>query len=214
MSGRMLCSIECATVVAIIGSLGLAQDQRLLPDAPSAVLVRERMSDSTFPSGFSGDIVRQQRTRKFLSSTQVGALSFQPEPLVHNDAERLSAIGHKLMPVLPMPAHEHYAPSESSDTLNRAKNAIGHVLFGHDEQGHAKANGAYLLGAMVTSFLSTAHQPYVHHPPTEVLGNFGSTVGGAAGTNLFNEFWPQLKKGFVSRIPRALQKPAGVFKNP
>jgi hypothetical protein len=150
----------------------------------------------------------------FLSSTRVGLLSFQPEPLVHNDEERLTAIGHKLLPVLPMPVHEHYAPNESSDAFDRATHAISHVLLGHDVEGHSKANGAYLLGAMVTSFLSTAHQPYVHHAPTEVLGNFGSTVGGAAGTNLFNEFWPQLKRGFVSRIPRALQKPTAVFKNP
>ena len=202
--------VEYAAVFLIAGSVGFAQNPRSLPDAPSAVFMHQRM----YHSGPSKQAMQEVRVRKFMPDTEVGVLNFQAEPLVpHGDAERLSAIGHTLMPALPMTNETGNAPSsQSPDTLGRATHALTRVLLGHDPQGHTQANGAYLLGAMVTSFLSTAHQPYAHHPPTEVLGNFGSTVGGAAGMNLFNEFWPQLKKGLTSHVPRVLQRRADMFK--
>ena len=206
-----VCRIECAAVVLVFGSVGLAQDPHSLPDAPSTVLMREKMSSSASQS----QVAKEVRAPNFLPSAQSALLCFQAAPLApQNDAEKLSAIGHSLLPALPMHTQQHSESSDSEGTFSRATRAVSRVLLAHDSQGRTQANSAYLLGAMAASFFDTARQPYNHHAPTDVLGNFGSTVGGAAGMNLFNEFWPQLKKGLSSRIPRALQRKADLFKAP
>lgn len=206
-----VCRIGYAAFVLLTASAGLAQTRGSLPDAPSAVLVRERLSDPT--SQVSAQVFREERAREFLPGSE-RKLQFQADSLTpRNDAEKLSAIGHKLVPALPMQSHFRYEPSDSPGMLGRTTHAISRVLLARDGDGRSQANAAYLFGAIVTSVLSTAYQPYVRHDPTEVLGNFGSTVGGAAGINLFHEFWPQLKQRLSSRVPHALQRSPAVFKN-
>jgi hypothetical protein len=109
--------------------------------------------------------------------------------------------------------HFHNEPSASASMFGRATDVMSRVLLARDEQGHAKANSAYLFGAMLTSVIATAHQPYTHHDPGEVFGNFGSTVGSTAGMNLFHEFWPQLKQRLSTRVPHVLQKSVGTSKD-
>ena len=212
MYGRTVCCIEFAAFLLLTASAGLAQNARSLPDAPSAVLFRERLSRTTLPSRVVRQVMREERVLAFLpsphSSLQFGATTLNP----HNDAERLSAIGHELMPALPM-QHFQYSPSDSPDMLGRATHAISRVLLARDAQGRAQANSAYLFGAMVTSVMATAYEPYMHHDAGEIFGNFGSTIGGEAGMNLFHEFWPQLKQRLAMRVPHMLQRSVGTLKN-
>jgi hypothetical protein len=207
MYGKTVCRIGCAAFILLTASAGLSQahGRRSLPDAPSAVLLHERLSEITRHSRFGTEVFRQERVLEFLPGLQHG-VNFQPAPLnPHNDAERLSAMGHSLLPALPM-RHVRPKPSDSPDMFGRATLAVSRVLLVRDSQGRTQANSAYLFGAMVTSAIATAYQPYSHHDASEVFGNFGSTIGGEAGMNLFREFWPQLKQGFSSRMARVLQR--------
>jgi hypothetical protein len=104
-----------------------------------------------------------------------------------------------------------YQPSTSGSFMGRASDAASRIFITRDDSGKGRLNTSYFLGVLTSVAVHTAYRPYWRRSTSATVNNFGSTIGGDAGLNLFNEFRPgimQMVKGytpkFVSRIGAAI----------
>ncbi|MGA8149622.1 MAG: hypothetical protein WB952_01500 [Terriglobales bacterium] len=100
-----------------------------------------------------------------------------------------------------------YYPSSTGSFLGRAGYAASRLWITRDDSGKNRLNTSYFLGLLTSVAIDTAYRPYWERSASSTFGNFGSTIGSEAGSNLWREFGPgvrQMVKGhlpkFVSRI--------------
>jgi hypothetical protein len=100
-----------------------------------------------------------------------------------------------------------YYTSTSGSFMGRASYAASRIFVTRDDSGKGRLNTSYFLGVLASVAIHTAYRPYWARSTSETFNNFGSTIGGDAGINIFHEFRPglrQMVKGltpnFVSRI--------------
>ena len=101
----------------------------------------------------------------------------------------------------------HYHASTSDSFMGRALDAVSRNFVTRDDSGKTRVNTSYFLGVLTLLASAMARRPYWERSTSETFNNFGSTMGSAAGINVFHEFGPgigQMVKGhapkFVSRI--------------
>jgi hypothetical protein len=97
--------------------------------------------------------------------------------------------------------------ANGSSVAGRATFAASRPLIAHDYSGKAKLNTSYLLRTLTSVAKDTASTPYWRRSLGAPFGDFGSTVGSDAGTNLWHEFEPSIghfmknhTPAFVSRM--------------
>ncbi|MBZ5614678.1 MAG: hypothetical protein LAO23_11775 [Acidobacteriia bacterium] len=115
-------------------------------------------------------------------------------------------LGKYLYPPLLKPNTRYY-PSTSDSFMGRASYAVSRIFVTRDDSGKGRLNTSYFLGVLASVALHTAYRPDRARSASETFNNFGSTIGGDAGINVFHEFRPgirQMVKGltpkFASRI--------------
>jgi hypothetical protein len=104
-----------------------------------------------------------------------------------------------------------YGGPTSDSFMGRAMYAASRILVTHDDSGTGRLNTAYFLGVLTSAALHASSRPYGARSAAATFNNFGSTIGGDAGANVFHAFEPDLghmvrrfAPKFVSRIERRI----------
>ncbi len=107
----------------------------------------------------------------------------------------------------PSSLNPRYYASTSDSFMGRASYAASRIFVTRDDAGKKRLNIPYFFGVLTSVAVHTAYRPYWTRSASMPFNDFGSTVGGDAGINVFHEFGPgirQMMKGltpkFVSRI--------------
>jgi len=102
-------------------------------------------------------------------------------------------------------------PANGRSLAGRATFAASRPLIARDYSGKARLNTSYLLRTLSSVAKDAASTPYWRRTLGAPFGDFGSTVGSDAGTNLWHEFGPSIghlmkshTPAFVSRIEERL----------
>ncbi len=185
-----------------------------LPDAPSAVnppkheerfrtFVNASGSPST-PGAIGVDVIHETRLGYFIPGPQRSLTAPYQAAVVQDEPNAF--LGKYLYPPLLKQDTRYYA-STSESFMGRASYAASRIFVTHDDSGKARLNTRYFLGVLSSVAMHAAYRPYWARSTSETFNNFGSTIGGDAGINVFHEFRPgirQIVKGltpkFVSRI--------------
>jgi hypothetical protein len=186
----------------------------LLPDAPSSVQPPKR-AERFHP------VVHETRSTLTLGAVGVSAGAMdgtelghvtpglQPSLTAHYQVafiqqESSAFLGKYLSPSSLNP---RYYASTSDSFMGRASYAASRIFVTRDDSGKGRLNPRYFLGVLTSVAVHTAHRPYWTRSASMPFNDFGSTIGGDAGINVFHEFGPgirQMMKGltpkFVSRI--------------
>lgn len=173
-----------------------ARTWKSLPDAPSvqpptqAKEFRRFFDEAHSPLtlvavGADGHAIRE---------TRLDHVKIAPQP---NFAARYKAmaiekgfsgfLGRHLYPSL-LRRNPGYHPSTSGSLMGRATYAASRILIRRDDYRKNRLNTSYLLGALTSVAVHTAYRPYWARSGSATFNNFGSTIGGDAGINLFHEF--------------------------
>ncbi len=185
-----------------------------LPDAPSSVQRPKRTerfhtfvneTDSPLTLGAVGVSAAAMR------STELGRVTPGPQPsftahyqVAFIQQESSGLFGKYLAPSSLNP---RYYASTSDSFMGRASYAASRIFVTRDDSGKRRLNIPYFLGVLTSVAVHTAYRPYWTRSASTPFNDFGSTIGGDAGINVFHEFGPgirQMVKGltskFVSRI--------------
>jgi len=90
--------------------------------------------------------------------------------------------------------------------MGRATSAAARPLITRDDSGKTKFNTSYLLRTLTVVAKDTASTPYWRRSRAEPISDFGSTVGGDAGMNLWREFGPGIQRLMKNRAPKLISK--------
>jgi hypothetical protein len=115
-------------------------------------------------------------------------------------------LGRHLYPSL-LRRNPVYHPSTSGSVMGPATYAASRILIRRDDYGKNRLNTSYFLGMLTSVAMHSAYRPYWARSGSATFNNFGSTIGGDAGINIFHEFLPGLLQmmkvhapPFMSRI--------------
>jgi hypothetical protein len=187
-----------------------------LPDAPSTVqpptlversftFINPAESSSTGGALGVGEGVRHE--------TKLGHFTTGPQrnftalyELAFIQKESSVFLGKYLYPP-PLEQDTRYYASTSDSFMGRASYAASRMFVTRDHSGRGRLNTRYFLGVLSSVAMHAAYRPYRTRSTSETFNNFGSTIGGDAGVNVYHEFRPgilQVVRGltprFVSRI--------------
>jgi hypothetical protein len=95
-----------------------------------------------------------------------------------------------------------YHPSSGGGFVGRATYAASRIFIVRDNSGKGRLNTSYFLGALTSVAVSTACRPYWARSSSATFNNFGSTIGGDAGMNLFHEFGPDIQQMVKGHTPK------------
>lgn len=194
----------------------LRSAQSLLPDAPSAVPAKRReryqtSREAIFPLIFAGAAITPTLA------------SESPEYLAPKIATRVSVL--REAPVVQkepnvVPA-EHLYPSlwqdlrypTSDSFMGRVNYAASRLFIPRDNSGKRRFNTSYLLAALASAAVAnttyrryrTQLVPHQTQSASATFGNFGSAVGGDAGRNVLQQFWPRIHQTLQGHSLKALQ---------
>lgn len=123
---------------------------------------------------------------------------------VHKESGASSFLDKFLHPS-PKPEQLHFLSTDGS-FVNRSFSAASRLLLTRDDSGKARLNTSYFLGVLTVAAVHTAYRPYWARSTGAVFNDFGSTVGGDAGINVFHEFEPGIRQVMKGHIPRFVSK--------
>ena len=182
------------------------------PDAPSSVQPPqgERFHPSVRESGTLGAV---GISASAMRGTELGQVTPGPQPSLPGhyqvafiQKQSSTFLGKYLDPSL-LKQNARYYASTSDSFMGRASYAASRIFVTRDDSGKGRLNTRYFLGMLSSVALHTAYRPYRMRSTSDTFNNFGSTIGGDAGMNVFHEFGPgvrQIVKGltpkFMSRI--------------
>jgi hypothetical protein len=179
-----------------------------LPDAPSSVQppLGERSYPSVEESGTSDAVGVSAGAMR---STELGRVTPGPEPglTAHYQLafvqEQSSTFLGKYLDPSSLKQNARYYPSTSDSFMGRASYAASRIFVTRDDSGKGRLNTRYFLGVLSSVAVHAAYHPYRTRSTSETFNNFGSTIGGDAGMNVFHEFRPgirQMVKGFTPKF--------------
>jgi hypothetical protein len=203
----------------------LRNTQSSLPDAPSAVLAKQRErfqagAEARSPLIFGDAAINSSMTRESpehlapegTPSFRAGATAFQPV------VQKEPSFFDKYIYPFPSPGKQdlRYPPSTGDSLLGRASYAASRFLITRDDSGKRRFNASYLLRVLASSaaaasttyrpVVTNIYRPYRTHTVSATFGNFGSALGGDAGRNIFHEFWPHVRQILGGHSPQVLQR--------
>ena len=83
-----------------------------------------------------------------------------------------------------------YVRSTETGFWKRTRHAVGEVFVARNDLGQQHFAYSRFAGAAGASFISRIWQPRSENSPGDATVNFGLTIAGYAGWNVFNEFRP------------------------
>ena len=188
----------------------------LVPDAPSTIqpptheervftFVKAAGSRSIRGAlGFGVGVMPETELRHFTPVPQRNLTAFYRVAFIQEESSGF--LGKYLYPPL-LKLDTRNNASTSDSFMGRASYAASRMFVTRDDSGKARLNTLYFLGVLSAVAMHAAYRPYGARSTSETFNNFGSTIGGDAGINVFHEFRPgirQMVKGltpkFVSRI--------------
>jgi len=95
-----------------------------------------------------------------------------------------------------------YHPSTSSTFMGRATYAASRIFITRDDSGKGRLNTSYFLAVLSSVAAHSARRPYWARSPSAPFNDFGSTLGGDAGINLFHEFGPGIRQMVKGHAPK------------
>lgn len=95
-----------------------------------------------------------------------------------------------------------YHASTSSSLMGRATYAASRIFITRDDSGKNRLNTSYFLQALASVASATASRPYWTRSASSTFNNFGSTIGGDAGLNVYREFGPGIREIVKSHTPK------------
>ncbi len=183
-----------------------------LPDAPSSVQPPqgERFHPSARESGTLG---AGGISASAMRGTDLGQVTPGPQPSLTGhyqvafiQKQSSTFLGKYLYPSS-LKQNARYYASTSDSFMGRASYAASRIFVTRDDSGKGRLNTRYFLEMLTSVAIHTAYRPYRMRSTSDTFNNFGSTIGGDAGMNVYQEFGPgirQMVKGltpkFVSRI--------------
>jgi hypothetical protein len=185
-----------------------------LPDAPSTVQPPTHMERFfTFGNAAASPSTHGVLSIGVMQETKLGYFTLGAQPssnapyqVAFSDEESSAFLGKYLYPPL-LEQDTHYYASTSDSFMGRASYAASRMFVTRDNSGKGRLNTSYFFGVLASVAIHVANRPYRARSTSETFNNFGSTIGGNAGINVFHEFRPgilQMVKGltpkFVSRI--------------
>jgi hypothetical protein len=102
-----------------------------------------------------------------------------------------------------------YYPSTSGSFVGRATDAASRIFITRNDAGERRLNTSYFLGVLTSVAIHAAYRPYWARSTSATFNNFGSTIGGGAGINLFREFGPgirQMVKGYAPKLESRVEE--------
>ena len=103
--------------------------------------------------------------------------------------------------------------SISGSLLSRSTDAASHVVITQNDSGERVVNVRYLLVALTSAAVDTAHRPYWAQSTSGTFSDFGSSLGSDAGMNVFREFQPSIRKMLESHSPIFVKKFESIAKD-
>jgi hypothetical protein len=190
----------------------LRTPQNSLPDAPSAVLTMQRERFRAFPETsspfiFDGAAIDASMARESAEhlapgatprfSASYGAPVSQKESNVFFDKYLCPSLQRQ---------DPQYHPSTSDSFMGLASDAVSRLFITSDNSGKRKFNTSYLLVVLASAAVATnAYRPYRTQSVSGTFGNFGSTVGGDVGKNIFRQLWPRVHQILRGHSLKVLQ---------
>ncbi|HTV56256.1 MAG TPA: hypothetical protein VMI06_15240 [Terriglobia bacterium] len=80
--------------------------------------------------------------------------------------------------------------------------AIAHVFVSRSDAGQKEFNWSQVLGSTTETFLSSTYYPARGRTAGRISSNIGWAILGDAGTNTFNEFWPDFSRWLSGKMRR------------
>jgi hypothetical protein len=114
-------------------------------------------------------------------------------------------VGKSTYPPLLKPDPRYYA-SMSNSFMGRASYAASRVFVTRDDSGKGRLNTRYFLGVLSSVAMHAAYRPYGARSTSDTFNNFGSTIGGDAGSNLYHEFGPGIQQMVKAHLPRFVSR--------
>jgi hypothetical protein len=200
----------------------LGGTQGSLPDAPSAVPAKQREGFQAFAEArtsliFDGTAINASVARvspeHFAPGVTPSFSALYEAPVVQKESVVIS--DRYLYPSLQR-QDLRYHPSTSDSFLGRVSNTASRLFITLDNSGKRRLNTSYLLATLASAAVAnTTYRRYrtqlVSYQTQSVsgtFGNFGSTVGGDAGMNIFHQFWPRVQQILRGHSLKVLQKGA------
>ena len=172
------------------------------PDAPSATFPTQGARFKAFVVEANLPFTRTTAGvhAVLMRGTDLGRVTPSPQPTFGTPFRRVSVergsntfVGRYLYPSLLKPKLRYY-PSTRSSFLTRASYAASRIFIARDDFGKGRLNSSYFLGALTSVAIHTAYRPYWARSTSRTFSNFGSTIGGDTGINLFHEFAPSIRQ--------------------
>jgi hypothetical protein len=95
-----------------------------------------------------------------------------------------------------------YQASTSDRLMGRASFAASRIFVTRDSSGKGRLNTRYFLGALASVALHSANRANRMQSTSATFNDFGSTVGGDAGMNVFHEFGPGIQQILKAHTPK------------
>jgi hypothetical protein len=114
-------------------------------------------------------------------------------------------VGKSMYPPLLKPDSRYYS-SMSNSFMGRASYAASRVFVTRDNSGKGRLNTRYFLGVMSSVAMHAAYRPSWARSTSDTFNNFGSTIGGDAGSNLYHEFGPGLQQMVKGHLPKFVSR--------
>jgi hypothetical protein len=185
-----------------------------LPDAPSSVrppaqadgfhrFVNEKSSSLTLSAA---SVMGAMRV------TELGHVTPRPQPnlTAHYQAAFIQKDSSNFPSKDPYPSlfrlDPRYLPSTSSSFMGRATYAASRIFIKRDNSGKGRLNTSYFLGVLSSVASAAARRPYWARSSSGAFNNFGSTIGGDAGMNVFHEFGPGIRQVVKSLTPKFVSR--------
>jgi len=184
-----------------------------LPDAPSTVQPPTHVEgfftfvNAAGPASTLGalgvGVMHETKLGPFIPGPQRS--STVPYQVAFIQEESSAFLGKYLYPPLLKQDTRYYA-STSDSFVGRASYAASRVLVTRDDSGKGRLNTRYFLGVLSSVAMHAAYRPYQARSASETFNNFGSTIGGDAGINVFHEFRPGIRQMVKGLTPKFLSK--------
>jgi hypothetical protein len=95
----------------------------------------------------------------------------------------------------------YYRDGEGS-IPSRLKYAVSRVFVGRSDANQKQVNWSQILGSATQTVLSSTYYPARTRNLETITGNIGWSILGDAGTNVYNEFWPDFSRWLGKKLGR------------
>jgi hypothetical protein len=175
------------------------------PDAPSSIPSIQLPTQELRWHGFGGMIGANAGVAP---ATKWGSVTHEPQPRLPSIYEKVfiekgasSFVTKYLHPSL-LEGEARYQASSSDRLMGRASFAASRIFVTRDSSGKGRLNTRYFLGALASVALHSANRPNRMQATSAAFNDFGSTVGGDAGMNVFHEFGPGIQQILKAHSPK------------